>query len=218
MNELVTVKRDEAVCDSLLVAKKFHKEHRNVLQNIDNLIAENSAVKKMFQQSSYQADNGQQYRKFYMNRDGFSLLVMGFNGKKALEWKLKYIESFKKMETMLMERNTQLHIEQRQLGKITRKAETDVIKQLVEYAKGQGSEHSQMLYMTYSKLANNMAGVTDREYATFQQLNELSFIENIILNQIRIGMEKGMHYKEIYKDCKRQIELFKDIAYLQSVG
>lgn len=33
-----------------------------------------------------------------MNRDGFSLLCMGFTGKKALEWKLKYIDAFNKMK------------------------------------------------------------------------------------------------------------------------
>lgn len=48
MNELVYLKNDEAVCDSLHVAEKFGKEHKNVLQSIDNLIAENSAVKIMF--------------------------------------------------------------------------------------------------------------------------------------------------------------------------
>lgn len=85
MTELVYLKNDEAVCDSLQVAEKFHKEHRNVLQNIDNLIAENSAVQNMFRQSHYKADNGQSYRKFYMNRDGFSLLAMGFNAFKKFE-------------------------------------------------------------------------------------------------------------------------------------
>lgn len=71
MNELVYLKNDEAVCDSLQVAEKFGKEHKNVLQSIDNLIAENSAVKIMFKISSYKSGNGQSYRKFYMNRDGF---------------------------------------------------------------------------------------------------------------------------------------------------
>ena len=81
MNELVYLKNDEAVCDSLQVAEKFGKEHKNVLQSIDNLIAENSAVKIMFKISSYKSGNGQSYRKFYMNRDGFSLLAMGFTGR-----------------------------------------------------------------------------------------------------------------------------------------
>ena len=44
---------------------------------------------------------GQEFRYFLMNRDGFTLLVMGFNGAKALEWKLKYIEAFNKMEKAL---------------------------------------------------------------------------------------------------------------------
>lgn len=214
MNELVSVKHDEVVCDSLQVAERFHKNHQHVLEAIDNLTVENSTVAEMFFASTYKAENGHTYRKFYMNRDGFSLLAMGFKGKKALEWKLQYIKAFNQMESMLKERNTQLWIEQRKQGKLTRQSETDVIKKLVEYAKEQGSEHSQMLYMTYSKLANKMAGITDRELATIKQLNELSFIENIILNQIRVGMEREMHYKDIYRDCKRQIELFKDVAYL----
>lgn len=114
------------------------------------------------------------------------------------------------------EHNTSLWIEQRTQGKLIRNKETGVIKQLIQYAKEQGSTHADMLYMTYSKLANKMTGISDRDLATFQQLSELSFIENIILNQIRVGMEKELHYKDIYKDCKRQIELFKDIAYLES--
>lgn len=61
MNELVYLKNDEAVCDSLQVAEKFGKEHKNVLQSIDNLIAENSAVKIMFKISSYKSGNGQSW-------------------------------------------------------------------------------------------------------------------------------------------------------------
>lgn len=112
MNELVYLKNDEAVCDSLQVAEKFGKEHKNVLQSIDNLIAENSAVKIiMFKISSYKSGNGQSYRKFYMNRDGFSLLAMGFTGKEALEWKLQYIRAFNQMENFIREKSTQMWIE-----------------------------------------------------------------------------------------------------------
>lgn len=219
MNELVTVKSDEAVCDSIQIAAHFGKRHDRVLRAIDNLVESlpKNGERNMFKLGNRVANDGQNHRMYYMNRDGFSLLVMGFTGKKALEWKLQYINAFNQMEAFIKEKTTEAWIETRKAGKITRKAETDVIKQLIEYAKGQGSKHSKMLYMTYSRLANNMAGITNRESATVMQLNNMSLIENIILNQIRIGMEKGMHYKEIYKDCKRQIELFKDIAYLQSV-
>lgn len=219
MNELVSVKNDEVVCTSLEVSEKFGKRHDHILRDIEKLL---SGIPKngdtYFQKDSYvNEQNGQKYPMYYMNRDGFSLLVMGFTGQKALEWKLNYIQAFNQMESMLKERNTQLWVEQRKQGKLTRQAETDVIKRLVEYARQQGSEHSHMLYVTYSKLANKMAGITDRDFATITQLNELSFIENIILNQIRVGMEREMHYKDIYRDCKKQIELFKDVAYLNAV-
>ena len=113
MNELVYLKNDEAVCDSIQVAEKFGKEHKNVLQSIDNLIAENSAVKIMFKISSYKSGNGQSYRKFYMNRDGFSLLAMGFTGREALEWKLQYIRAFNQMENFIREKSTQMWVETR---------------------------------------------------------------------------------------------------------
>lgn len=73
---------------SLQVAEVFKKEHKNVIQSIENLVAENSATKNMFYENTYD-NRGKQYKMFYMNRDGFTLLAMGFNGKKALGFKLQ---------------------------------------------------------------------------------------------------------------------------------
>ena len=72
------------------------------------------------------------------------------------------------------------------------------------------------LYMTYSKLANKMAGISKRDEATVMQLNNLSLIENIILHVIDTGILTGKHYKEIYQDCKKRLETVKDLAYLES--
>lgn len=55
----------------------------------------------MFVESTYQNSRGKTYKCYLMNRDGFSLLAMGFTGKEALQWKLKYIEAFNKMEETL---------------------------------------------------------------------------------------------------------------------
>ena len=216
---LVFIKNDEPVCSSVDVAEKFGKRHGDVLRAVDNLIKSlrKIASRAMFRLSQRKTTDGQTHRMYYMNRDGFSLLVMGFTGKETLEWKLKYINAFNTMENFIREKSTQEWVETRKNGKLTRKAETDIIKQLIEYAKEQGSEHSNMLYVTYSKLANKMAGISDRDLATTWQLNQLSLIEPIILNQIRAGMKINLHYKEIYKDCKRQIELFKNIAYLDEM-
>lgn len=70
--------------------------------------------------------------------------------------------------------------------------------------------------MVYSKLAKKIVGVSDRDGSTVSQLNNLSLAENIILHCIEAGMAEGKHYKEIYKDSKARLELFKDIAFLKA--
>ena len=103
MNDLVIMHEQQAVTTSLKVAEIFKKEHRNVMQSINNLTAENSAVKKMFVEDSYLNSRNQQQPMYYMNRDGFTLLAMGFTGSKAMEFKLKYIDAFNKMEKQIKE-------------------------------------------------------------------------------------------------------------------
>lgn len=91
------MKERQAVTDSLKVAESFDKKHKHVLETARNLAAENSATKKMFVESTY-VNRGKEYPMIYMNRDGFTLLAMGFTGKKALDFKLKYIQAFNEME------------------------------------------------------------------------------------------------------------------------
>ncbi|MBD5834748.1 Rha family transcriptional regulator [Lactobacillus delbrueckii] len=100
-NQLVIMHDQQAVTTSLKVAEVFGKKHRNVMQSIKNLTAENSAVKKMFVESTYLNSRGQEWPMFYMNRDGFTLLAMGFSGTKAMGFKLKYIEAFNAMESAI---------------------------------------------------------------------------------------------------------------------
>lgn len=88
----------EILANSREISERFEKEHKHILRDIKNLIDQNWAVKNMFEESEYVSDRGRKYPEYNMNRDGFSLLVMGFTGKKALEWKLKYINAFNKME------------------------------------------------------------------------------------------------------------------------
>ena len=101
MLNLVEIRNQQAVTSSQLVADVFKKQHKHVLEAIEKVKAENSAVTTMFFESTYTAGTGKSYKMYYMNRDGLSLLVMGFTGKKALEWKLKYIEAFNQMEEKL---------------------------------------------------------------------------------------------------------------------
>ena len=101
MNELVKIKNNQVVVSSRQVAEKFGKLHKDVLENIREIIkAENSAL-TFYQENTYKAGTGKSYPEYLMNRDGFTLLAMGFTGKDALQWKMKYIAAFNEMEAKL---------------------------------------------------------------------------------------------------------------------
>lgn len=105
MNEIIlSTQNGEPVASSRDVAKRFGKEHKDVLRAIKSITAQNCAVTQMFYQSEYTAGTGKKYPMYLMNRDGFSLLSMGFTGKEAVQWKLKYIEAFNQMEKQLAQR------------------------------------------------------------------------------------------------------------------
>lgn len=108
MNDLinVTVENGQVVVSSRDVAEKFEKQHKDVLETIRLMTAENSALLSMFFLSEYTTVQNKKLPMYLMNRDGFSLLCMGFTGAKALEWKLKYIDAFNKMEKTLTEQAT----------------------------------------------------------------------------------------------------------------
>lgn len=103
MNEDVIVyQRDgQPAVSSRDVAEQFGKEHKNVMQSIQNMMAENSALLPMFWKDEYTTIQNKKVPMYYMNRDGFTLLAMGFTGKEALAWKLKYIQAFNMMEERL---------------------------------------------------------------------------------------------------------------------
>ena len=96
-------KSNQPLTNSKLVAEVFGKEHKHVREAIKKLIttAENSTVHQMFSESTYLNEQNKEQPMFIMNQDGFTLLAMGFNGKKAMEFKLKYIEAFNAMKRQI---------------------------------------------------------------------------------------------------------------------
>lgn len=101
------------VTSSQAVAYYFEKDHGKVLRSIRSLLSfqetsesmtKNGYTPKWFYEYQYTNEqNHQTYPAFLMTRDGFTLLAMGFTGKKALEWKIRYIQAFNEMERKLKE-------------------------------------------------------------------------------------------------------------------
>lgn len=105
MESLVEIRNNQVVVSSRQVAEKFGKRHDHVLRDIENTIKRIPNFEdtpSMFRKTTYKHEqNGQSYPEYLMNRDGFTLLAMGFTGKDALQWKMKYIAAFNEMEARL---------------------------------------------------------------------------------------------------------------------
>lgn len=87
------------------------KQHKNVIQAIEAKIepAENQArYKRMFYEGIYTDKKGEQRKMYYLNRDGFTFIAMGFTGRKVDEFKLKYIDAFNKMEEQIRNQSLQV--------------------------------------------------------------------------------------------------------------
>lgn len=231
-NELMIFERKEmAVVSSRIVAERFGKTHSEVLKTIhgenrgekhipgliDGIRSSAKTPDLYFMKSRYDDVYGRSQPEYLCTRDGFSLLAMGFTGKDALEWKLKYIDAFNKMEAFIAERKSSEWLITRKQGKLIRRAETDTLANLVEYAEAQGSRNMRKkVYTIYSQMVNKLVGIENgqRDTAPFKTISVIAFLEDMILHTVDEEMRKGTHYKEIYKICKANGEQIMRFAYL----
>lgn len=133
MNQLVFKSNDQVVTSSRNIARDFEKKHQHVLRDIDSLKGVVQNWTDLFYETTYiHEQNKQEYRQYLMNRDGFTLLVMGFTGKTAMKFKLDYINAFNEMEKELTKPNkTKLLLE----TALKHEEEIEVIKSDVNYLK-----------------------------------------------------------------------------------
>lgn len=107
MNDIIlSMQNGEPVVSSRQIAESFEKRHDHVMRDIEDImrgLPKNGDTPMFYKTEYVHEQNGQNYPMYLMNRDGFTLLAMGFTGKAALEWKLKYIAAFNEMEKKLTE-------------------------------------------------------------------------------------------------------------------
>jgi Rha family phage regulatory protein len=111
----VTSRGNKAVTTSVAVANYFQKRHDNVMDKIRVVMAECEPAWRLlnFKETFYTRENpnggeGIATPMFELTRDAFVLIVMGFTGKKALQWKIDYINAFNKMEEELLRQHSTL--------------------------------------------------------------------------------------------------------------
>jgi Rha family phage regulatory protein len=101
MNDIVLKTAEgEIFTTSLLIADKFGKQHKDVLRKIDGM-PKDEFNRRNFAPVDYVDEKGESRRSYRITRDGFAYIAMGFTGKKAHEWKVKFIDAFNKMEAHL---------------------------------------------------------------------------------------------------------------------
>ena len=126
MTDLVQIQNNRVVVSSKQVAKRFGKLHKDVLESIRQiLVAENSAT-NFYEETTFDY-RGRKFPIYLMDKDGFSLLVMGFTGKEALEWKIKYIKAFNAMEQEIQHKEYQ--------ASVAKSSENELLRKKVEQLK-----------------------------------------------------------------------------------
>ena len=226
MENLVKMIKGEAMANSLVISDKFKKPHGRVLVGIEKLIEdlknltnENSFAKFIFKESTYHT-RGKNFKCYELNRDAFSLLAMGFTGKKALSWKIDFIKAFNAMEKALLNQTSLEWKQQREQGKLARKSETDTIQKFVELAKSQGSKGAQWYYKHFTNATYKALQLIQykkpllRETLDMLELNQLILAENIAMKSLEENMKAGEHYKVIFVNVKNDIEKFASTLFL----
>jgi len=158
------------------------------------------------------------------------LITLMKNSPDVRQFKSKLVKEFYRMRKLLIkqeiERNKSEHLEARKEGIGVRHQETDSIKELVEYAKSQGSKNASKYYMAISKLENKLLFVIDHNVKNVRDLLDLSQLcvikaaDLAVIQTIEKGLSEQKPYKDIFQDIKASImklaEIFppKKLAHL----
>ena len=135
MEKIVLLKGNDIFTDSLVISRGTGVAHRKLKESI----RKNQNVIERFGKLStpYQAEStgGRPEEYYLLNEEQATFLITLLkNTEKVVEFKANLVSEFYKMRRFILERQTQTWVETRKAGKLTRRAETDTIQKLVEYA------------------------------------------------------------------------------------
>lgn len=194
--EIMKIGKEERVCvSSMDVAETFGKRHDNVLADIRAIQSSINSTEfsGLFTQETYMAGNGKRNPLFVMNRDGFTLLVMGYNGEAAMQFKLAYIRQFNAMETALRDK-----LIERQKGIAVRQALTKALQQSTENDRMHGHAYStytnsiyKVLFGLNAKQLREKYGISAtedlRDCFSFEELAAVQSMECLVSGLVACG-------------------------------
>lgn len=173
--------------------KEHKREHKAVLRAIRELKCSDEFRGEHYSPSKYIDIRGKEQPCMLIDKDGFTMLIMGFEDPKAVRFKEAYIKQFNNMEKLL-----QGKFVERQKGITVRHIVTDMIKQSQENERMHGHAYSTYTDMIYRCLFGKSAktlreefgvGKTDnlRDCFTKEELQAISSKEMLVSSLIDCG-------------------------------
>jgi phage regulator Rha-like protein len=222
--EIVTIQRNEPRSSSWILKDGFEVEHRAVTKLIKKYKSEfeefgiiASGMQKRIKGS------GRPAKIFLLNEEQtYFLGTLLPNTKTVRRFKLILVKNFSIAKGFLYQRRIQKNdpvlIAQRKSGKITRRIETDTIKEFVEYATNQGSTSANRYYANITKMQNKALFLLEqkfkinlRDVLNLNQLATIDVADAIVSKAIKEGMQDGLYYKDVYKLAKARVEAFAEL-------
>ena len=197
--DLIEVREGKAVTSSLVVAEYFGKAHKDVLRAIKSLDCSELFNQRNFAPVEYVDKKGEKRPMYYLTRDGFTFLAMGFTGRVAAQFKEAYISAFNEMEEMLRKNDCTKYAE-----KIIKSELNRFNKRLKETAKRMRDEKG----FGYGAYGEIMAGVFDCDKLPFQE--RLRNIFSQIGNAYVEGYYLAGHYINADNQNKQIRKLISD--------
>ena len=194
--EIAKINHEECtVVSSLDIAETFGKEHRRVLQDIREIGCSEEFRLHNFVQSSYENSQGKQQPMFFVTRDGFVLLAMGYTGELAMRFKEAYIKQFNAMENALRGK-----LIEREKGIAVRQALTKALQQSTENERMHGHAYSTYTNVIYKVLFGINAAQLREKYQikasdnlrdcfTQEELRAIQSMECLVSGLVDCGWE-----------------------------
>lgn len=204
---------EKLITTSLKVSEVFGKDHKNVLRDIREIECSEEFNRLNFEPINYKDARGRIQDAYSMTRDGFTMLVMGYTGEKAMKFKEDYINAFNAMESELKRIYTerqQWQIE-RDKGVVIRHILTDTIKMRIADSPNKKFAYPSYTNLIYRTLFNKTAKELEQDYGIKPKENLRDFFSGAELEKVQ-SMEMlissligcGWGYDQIKEFVKEQ--------------
>lgn len=220
MKSLIVMENNKPMTTSFIVADYIGVEHRSVIK----LVREHKKELEMFGtlKLSVRKSGGRPSEFAYLEEEQVTYLItLMNNSENVIKFKMLLIKQFYAMKKALLEahsrQNNSEWIEMRTSGKQIRKSETETIKEFVDYATEQGSQHASTYYSNITKMENKALFLLEqkfdniRELLTGQQLMVLGAADQVVEKALKEGMIAKLNYKDIYQMAKERVETFASV-------